>query len=62
MGGTRGMKVTLAIAVAMICALLVALWRLARTGDLDQALMTGGGVFVAVFTMAFMAMTYMSGG
>ncbi|MFF0035234.1 hypothetical protein ACFYRG_03310 [Streptomyces mirabilis] len=56
------MKVALAIAVAMICALLVAFWRLARTGNLDQAVMTGGGVFVAVFTMAFMVMTYMSGG
>ncbi|MCL6669592.1 hypothetical protein [Streptomyces panaciradicis] len=55
------MKVTLAIAVAMISALLVALWRLARTGNLDQAVMTGGGVFVAVFTMAFMVMTYLSG-
>lgn len=56
------MTAALALAVAMICALLGAFWCLARTGNLDQALMAGGGAFVAVFGVTFPVATYVSGG
>jgi hypothetical protein len=56
--GMRLMVAALVVAVGLICALVIAFWRLARTKNVDQALMTGGGVFVAAFTVAFMVMTY----
>ncbi|UUU34347.1 hypothetical protein JIX56_33410 [Streptomyces sp. CA-210063] len=58
MSGMRLMVAALVVAVGLICALVIAFWRLARTKNVDQALMTGGGVFVAAFTVAFMVMTY----
>lgn len=58
----RLLVAVLVVAVALICALAIAFWRLARTKNVDQALMTGGGVFVAAFTVAFMVMTYVHPG
>ncbi|MFI7291146.1 hypothetical protein ACIBRY_31530 [Streptomyces anulatus] len=51
-----------ALAVGMICALVVAFWHLARTGSVDEALRTGGVVFVAVVTLAFIVLGYMRSG
>ncbi|MET8488223.1 hypothetical protein ABZV76_30510 [Streptomyces tendae] len=61
MGGKRGTTVALAVAGAMVLGLLVAFWRLARTKNVDLAVIAGGTTFVAVFGMAFAAMTYMQG-
>ncbi|WP_431985567.1 hypothetical protein [Streptomyces griseoflavus] len=52
---------TVAFAVAVIAGLSVAFWRLARTEDVDLAVMTGGAAFVAAFGMAFAALTYVQG-
>ncbi|GAA2275693.1 hypothetical protein GCM10010145_38370 [Streptomyces ruber] len=47
-----------AIAAGVISGLAVAFWRLARTGDVDQAVMTGGGAFVGALGVAFAVLTY----
>ncbi|MGW0610122.1 hypothetical protein [Streptomyces sp. NPDC002788] len=54
----RFRRVAFAVAVAVICGLTAAFWRLARTNVVDDAVMLGGGVFVAAFTVTFMAVTY----
>ncbi|MFH8441459.1 hypothetical protein ACH4D3_09570 [Streptomyces sp. NPDC018026] len=62
MGGKRGTTVALAVAAAMVLGLLVAFWRLARTENVDLAVMAGGAAFVAAFGMAFAVLTYVRGG
>lgn len=56
----RKVRALFAVALGMICALTAAFWWLARTGSVDQAVVTGGTVFVAVLTLAFMVLTYLS--
>ncbi|PVC96965.1 hypothetical protein [Streptomyces sp. CS147] len=58
----RKVKAMFAMALGMICALAAAFWQLARTGDVDQALASGGVVFVAVVTLAFIVLTYVGSG
>jgi len=53
------MRAVLAIAMGVICALLAAFWRLARTSSVDQAVMTGGTVFVGAVMVAFVVLTYL---
>ncbi|MFC9317405.1 hypothetical protein ACFTWR_23935 [Streptomyces nigra] len=55
----RGMTAALAMALAAICGLGAAFWRLARTDSVDQAVVTGGGVFIAVAMLAFVVLTYL---
>ncbi|GHE29564.1 hypothetical protein [Streptomyces capitiformicae] len=52
------MTAALALALAVICGLGAAFWRLARMGGVDQALATGGGVFIAVAMLAFVVLSY----
>lgn len=52
------MTAALALALAVICGLGAAFWRLARTGGVDQALATGGGVFIVVAMLAFVVLSY----
>ncbi|QKW00208.1 MULTISPECIES: hypothetical protein [unclassified Streptomyces] len=59
MGGKRGTTVALALMGAVAVALLVAFWRLARTGDVDVALTNGGAVFMGAAGLALMVLTYM---
>ncbi|MER6123889.1 hypothetical protein ABT173_14760 [Streptomyces sp. NPDC001795] len=59
MNERRIMTAALAVALAVICGLGVAFWRLARTRSVDQALTTGGGVFMAVAMLAFVVLTYL---
>ncbi|MEU2993877.1 hypothetical protein ABZ772_26815 [Streptomyces griseoincarnatus] len=61
MGGKRGTTVALALTGAVAVALLVAFWRLARTGDVDMALTNGGAAFVAAVGVTFIVLTYMQG-
>ncbi|MFI8092591.1 hypothetical protein ACIF9R_30425 [Streptomyces sp. NPDC086080] len=61
MGGKRGTTVALALTGAVAVALLVAFWRLARTGDVDVALTNGGAAFVAAVGVTFVVLTYMQG-
>ncbi|MGC5002350.1 hypothetical protein [Streptomyces sp. DT203] len=56
----RKVMALFAVAVGMICALTAAFWRLARTSSVDQAVVAGGTVFVAVVTLAFMVLAYLS--
>ncbi|MFI9466636.1 hypothetical protein ACIHBQ_04080 [Streptomyces sp. NPDC052492] len=51
----------LALTGAVAVALLVAFWRLARTGDVDVALTNGGAAFVAAVGVTFVVLTYMQG-
>ncbi|WP_330344458.1 hypothetical protein OHA09_12430 [Streptomyces longwoodensis] len=53
------MTAAFAMALAVICGLGAAFWRLARTGSVDQALATGGGVFIAVAMLAFVVLSYL---
>ncbi|AXE80199.1 hypothetical protein ACFTXM_10420 [Streptomyces sp. NPDC056930] len=55
----RKIKAAFAVGAGMICALMAAFWQLARTSSVDQALVAGGAVFVAVVTLAFMVLTYL---
>jgi hypothetical protein len=55
----KGMTATLAIALAGICGLVAAFWRLARTDSVDQAVLMGGSVFIAVAMLAFVVLTYL---
>ncbi|GAA3523361.1 hypothetical protein [Streptomyces osmaniensis] len=53
------MTAVLAIALAGLCGLGVAFWRLARTGSVDQAVTMGGGTFIAVAMLAFVVLSYL---
>ncbi|MCX4734724.1 hypothetical protein ACIA74_35345 [Streptomyces sp. NPDC051658] len=55
----RKVMAAFAMAMGMICALMAAFWRLARTSSVDQALVAGGTVFVAVVTLAFIVLAYL---
>ena len=62
MSRKRVTEAAFAIAVAAICALAAGFWWLARTQDVDKAMVTGGGVFAFVATMAFLVLTYVRSG
>ncbi|MER5891777.1 hypothetical protein [Streptomyces sp. NPDC001876] len=55
----RKTKAVFAVGVGAICGLIAAFWQLARTGSVDQAVATGGTVFVAVVGVAFLVLAYL---
>ncbi|MEU2823633.1 MULTISPECIES: hypothetical protein [unclassified Streptomyces] len=58
----RKVMAMFALAVGVICALVVAFWHLARTGSVDEALKVAGVVFIAVATLAFIVLGYVNSG
>ncbi|MBL1113574.1 hypothetical protein JK364_14390 [Streptomyces sp. 110] len=55
----RLMAVALIVAIAVICALVAGIWQMASTGSVNQAVATGGCVFVAVVGVEFLIVNYL---
>ncbi|MEU0842301.1 hypothetical protein ABZ370_22890 [Streptomyces sp. NPDC005962] len=53
------MVVALVFAIAVICALVAGIWRKAASGSVNQAVGTGGCVFLAAITVEFLIVNYL---
>lgn len=59
MDHTRLLVAALAIALAVICALVAAIWKRSSSDDPSQAVTAGAVTFVSAITVAFLVVGYL---